>query len=115
MSEWQEIFNQGESQGEPGLDFEEKVFSKIKRKKRQRKVGFTAMALAGAVLLLSLFQLFRPAAGPVLVSRTETGKEEIPLSENLFFSASDNRVRYSIEPVSYPKKSADQKETLNQI
>jgi hypothetical protein len=42
-------------------------------------------------------------------------KEEIPVSEDFFFSASDNRTRYSLEPVAYEKKNAGHDAPLNQI
>lgn len=115
MSDWQEILRQGDEPTEPGFDFEERVFSKIKKKKTQKKVGFAIMAVAGVVMLLSLFQLFRPAPRHALISGMQAQKEEIPLHEDLFFSASDNRTRYFLEPVSYQKKPANQDALLNQI
>jgi hypothetical protein len=115
MSDWQEILKQGDDLAEPGPDFEERVFSKIKKKKKQKKISFTIMAVVGVVMLLSLFQLFRPAAQHTLIPSMQTEKEEIPLQEDLFFSASDNRTRYSLEPVSYQKKPANQDAALNQI
>ncbi len=115
MSEWQEILEQCDAQAGPGPDFEERVFKKIKKKKRQRKIGFTVMAVAGAVLLLSFLPLFRSASQPALISGVQTPKQEIPLSEDLLFSASDNDTRYSLEPVSYQKRSAARDAALNQI
>ncbi|HUU05885.1 MAG TPA: hypothetical protein VMZ49_08420 [Patescibacteria group bacterium] len=115
MSDWQEILRQGFDQAEPGPDFEETVFSKIKKKKKQRKIGFTIMAVVGLFMLLSLFQLFRPAPRGSAIPGLETDKEEIPLHEDLFFSASDSRTRYTLEPVSYQKKTGSQDAALNQI
>jgi hypothetical protein len=114
MSEWQEIFTDGMRHSEPDGDFEEKVFFKIRKKKKQRKIGFTVMAAASVVMLLSLFQLFRPSShslAPVL----QNGKKEIPLSENLLFSASNNQTRYAIEPVSYQKNRVAQDAARNQL
>lgn len=115
MSEWREIFEQNDAQAGPGPDFEEKVFRKIKKKKMQRKVGFTAMALAGTILLLSFLPLFHSAPSHVLIPGAQAPKQEIPLSEDLLFSASDSRTRYSLEPVSYRKKPAARDAALNQI
>jgi hypothetical protein len=115
MSDWLEMLKQGEERTEPGPDFEEKVFGKIKKKKKQRKIGFTIMAVAGLFLLLSLFQLFRPAHRDAAIHGLTANKEEIPLQEDLFFSASNNRTRYSLEPVSYQKKSGSRDAVLNQI
>jgi hypothetical protein len=115
MFDWQDFSKQSEYQSEPGPDFEERVFSKIKKKKKQRKIGFAAVAVAGVVMLLSLFQLFRPAPRNPLSASLQTQKKEIPLQEDLFFSASDSRVRYTLEPVSYQKKSSSQDGSLNQL
>lgn len=115
MSDWQEILRQVDERTEPGPDFEERVFSKIKKRKKQRKIGFTIMAVVGLFMLLSLFQLFRPAPRGSAIPGLERDKEEIPLHEDLFFSASDNRTRYTLEPVSYQKKTGSQDAILNQI
>lgn len=115
MSEWQEILRQNDERNEPGPDFEEKVFSKIKKRKKQKKISLAIMALIGVVMLLSLWQWFRPAPRRTLLSGIHIEKEEIPLSEDLFFSASDNRTRYSLEPVSYQKKTDSRDAVLNQI
>ncbi len=96
-------------------DFEARVFAKIKRKKQQRKVGFAALAVAGVVMLLSLFQLFRPFPGRSQLPGGVAVKQEIPLSEDLFFSASDSGTRYSLEPVAYRGKTALPTAAPNQI
>jgi len=115
MSNWQEILRQCDDRTEPGPDFEERVFSKIKKKKKQRRISYAIMAVVGVVMLLSLFQIFRPSPHRFVIPGLETDKEEIPLREDLFFSASDNRTRYSLEPVSYQKKPGNQDAALNQI
>jgi hypothetical protein len=115
MSDWQEILEHGGGPGELGGDFEARVFAKIKKKKQQRKIGFAALAVAGVVMLLSLFQLFRPFPGRAQLPNAAAVKQEIPLSENLFFSASDSSTRYSLEPVAYQGKTAVQTATPNQI
>jgi hypothetical protein len=114
MSDWQEIFGRAGDPSEPGSDFEARVFAKIKKKKKQKKVGFAVLAVAGVVMLLSLFQLFRPFPRRALLPGG-IAKEETPVSEDLFFSASDNRTRYSLEPVAYQKKTATQVAAPNQI
>jgi hypothetical protein len=115
MSDWQEIFEQSAGPGEPGSDFEARVFAKIRKKKQQRKVGFAVLAVAGIVMLLSLFQWFRPFSGQAQLPGGAAAKEEIPVSEDFFFSASDNRTRYSLEPVAYEKKTAARQAAPNQI
>jgi hypothetical protein len=117
MSDWQEILR-SQNELQPGPDFEEQVFLKIGKKKKLRRIGYSLTAVASIVLLFSLLQLFRPAVRPVMQAGSETpalNKEEIPLHEDLFFSAFDNRTSYSLEPVSYQKKVANQNSTINQI
>lgn len=117
MSDWQPIF-QAHDQLQPGPDFEERVFFKIKKKKRLKKIGYGLTAAGSVLLLFSLLQIFRPAVRPALQNRVEApilNKEEIPLHEDLFFSASDNRTQYSIEPVSFQKKLQSNPSNINQI
>ncbi|MCU0275838.1 MAG: hypothetical protein MUF02_03105 [Acidobacteria bacterium] len=113
MSDWQEIFERRGDAGELGGDFEFRVFAKIRRKKRQRQVGIGAAAVAAVALLLVIFQPFRPAQrrGPL----TAAGKAEVPVSENMFFSTSDSRTRYSLQPVALEGGSAAPAATPNQI
>jgi hypothetical protein len=115
MSDWQDIFERSGDPGAPGDDFEARVFAKIRKRKQQRKVGFAALAVAGVVLLLSLFQLFRPFPGRAQLPGGAAVKQEIPVSEDLFFSASDNRTRYSLEPVAYQRKAYAPAAAPNQI
>lgn len=96
MADWQEMFEH-DADG-PGDDFEARVFAKIHKKKVQRKIGAGVAAMAAAGLLLVLGQPFRsaPRREPLTVQK----KTEVPVSENLFFSTSDSRTRYSLQPVS---------------
>ncbi len=114
MSEWNDVFAASDGPDGPGCDFEERVFAKIRRRKTQRKVGMGAAAAAGVVLLLSFFQLFHPLSQRLPLAGTAAAKQEIPVSEELFFSASDSRTRYSLEPVAYQETTASGA-TLNQI
>jgi hypothetical protein len=117
MSDWQHIF-QSQNGLQPGPDFEERVFFKIRKKKRLKKISYGLTAVGSILLLFSLLQIFRPAIRPVLQTGIETPvmkKEEIPLHEDLFFSASDNRIHYSIEPVSFQKKLKSNHNVINKI
>jgi len=117
MSDCQRIFESHQGL-QPGPDFEERVFFKIRKKKKLRKIGYGMTAAGCLVLLLSLLQIVRPAFQPSLQSGNETSvskKEEIPLHEDLFFSASDQRTRYSIEPASWQKKPKSNPGGINQI
>ena len=117
MSDWQHIF-QSQDELQFGPDFEERVFFKIKKKKRLRKISYGLTAVGSILLLFSLLQIFRPSVRPALQTGSETpalNKEEIPLHEDLFFSASDKRTRYSIEAVSFQKKLQSNNSAINQI
>jgi hypothetical protein len=117
MSDWQDILR-SQNDWQPGADFEERVFSKIRKKKKLRKISYGLTAVASMLLLVSLLQVFRPAGRPALqtgITAPALNKEEIPLQENLFFSASDNRTRYTLEPVSLQKKPQGSRLTVNQI
>jgi len=115
MSDWQDVFARDGVQGELGSDFEDRVFAKIKKRKRQRRIGYTATAVASAILLVSLFQLFRPDGRRMQAPGAAGGKEEIPVSEDLYFSAFDSRTDYSLEPVALRKKPSAREAVLNQI
>lgn len=115
MPEYNEIFALRDGPDGPDSDFESRVYAKIRRKKTQRKVGLGLAAVVGLAMLLSLFQLFRPLPGRLPMAASGDAKEVVPVSENLFFSASDSRTRYSLEPVAYQKKAGAQDAALNQI
>jgi len=114
MPEWNDVFSLNDGPDGPGIGFEDRVFAKIRRKKTQRKVGMGIAACAGVLVLLSVFQLFRPLTSRLPLSSGGSIKEEVPVSEELLFSASDSLTRYSLEPVSYLEKAGEQA-TLNQI
>jgi hypothetical protein len=117
MSDWQHI-SRFQDDLQLGPDFEERVFIKIRKKKKLRKISYGLTAMGSLLLLFSLLQVFRPAVRPALQTGIKTPvmqKEEIPLHEDLFFSASDNRTRYTIEPVSFQKKVKNDNTAINQI
>lgn len=89
-------------------NFENAVFSKIKRKKRQRKI--TASVAAGVMLAAVLF-----VGQAVIFNETGNGnrsmlagsqtnrlqKEEVPVVEDVVFASSDSGSDYVIEQVGY--------------
>jgi hypothetical protein len=117
MSDWHDILR-SQNGLQPGSDFEERVFSKIKKKKRLRKISYGLTAAVSMVLLFSLLQIFLPANKATLHSGIKVpamDKEEIPLHEDLFFSASDKRTRYSLGSVSFQKDPRNGDLAVNQI
>ncbi|GEM_PF-1000470 len=98
-----------------GDDFETRVFSKIKRKKTQRKVTLSVsigIVAAGFLFGLQAFLFHQP---PTLRDRSaqsitnptrveSNAKEEVPVMEDVVFSSSDSRASYAIEQVGYTQK-----------
>lgn len=87
-------------------DFEDRVFSKIKRKKKQRKVAATAvMSLTLFAFLFIAQAVFfnRGPETPLLTARHEASieKEEVPVMEDVIFASFDNRNDYTVEQVNY--------------
>jgi len=83
-------------------DFESRVFYKIKKKKKQRKV--TASAVLGIAVFAFIFigqaALFHKKPEQTIIARPEsTVKEEIPVTEDVVFASSDSRSDYAIEQV----------------
>jgi hypothetical protein len=113
MFDWQEILEQRGGADGPGNDFEARVFAKIRRKKQQRQVGIGVAAVAAVALLLAVFGPFRP--GDRRQPFVAAEKTEVPVSESLFFSTSDSRTRYSLQPVSLSNKPSEPQPAVNQI
>ncbi len=112
MNDAQEMLCRHYQSQEPGEDFEEQVFKKIKRKKLQRRAGYSLAALAATAALLLFLQSFlpRPLLRPFYTSQPKPAvKEEVPLQEHLYFAAFDAQARYGIEPISYLQASKNGK------
>ena len=93
-------------------DFEDRVYAKIKRKKNQRKIGYSAVAafFFGLAFLLSSWVFQGPASPDQLQVKANQGmeqKEEIPLIEDLYYAASDKQTSYLLEQVSRRSKKGD--------
>lgn len=93
---------------EVGDGFENAVFSKIKRKKRQRKVtaSITAGVLLAAVLFVGQAVIFNNPGDShrSMMAGNQAGelnKEEVPVVEDVVFAASDSGSDYVIEQVGY--------------
>lgn len=93
-------------------DFENRVFSKIRRKKTIRKTSFFAFFVFVFLTTLLSVLVFFPDSNPDnrLEPRLASGfseqpgqvsiKEEIPVIEDVFFASYDADTRYAIEQVS---------------
>ena len=90
------------------LDFEDNVFSKIKRKKAVRKTTYSAFfAVLFLTILLSVLVIVpdsaqdsRQANGLSDPAGRFTAKEEVPVIEDVFFASYDADTSYVIEQVS---------------
>jgi len=95
---------------EVGSDFESNVFSKIKRKKKQRKITASvtlSLAVCGFIYLAQATLIKGPASKPLQNTALNTGanaeKEMEPVSDDVVFATSDDRSSYVIEQVGYQK------------
>lgn len=105
------------SPGHPGLslggDFEARVFAKIKRKKKQRKVAASAALSIAVFAFIYIGQavLSHREPGPELMvgrnarnAKIETmlkAKEEVPVMENVVFASYDGQTDYAVEQVAH--------------
>lgn len=89
-----------------GDNFETRVFAKIKRKKKQRKIA------AAAVMSISLFAFLFIAQALFLTDRSDTPpmtaqleigteKEEVPVMEDVIFASFDKKTDYAVQQVGY--------------
>lgn len=87
-------------------DFEGRVFSKIKRKKKQRKVAAaTAMSvtLFAFLFIAQAFFFNQGPETPILTASME--KEEVPVMEDVIFASFDSRTDYAVEQVGYNEEN----------
>jgi hypothetical protein len=101
------LFKQNQQIGVLGEDFDNKVFAKITRKKRQRKViKSTILGIAFFVLLFigQSLLLHKESPNKPIIAKPESDlrfREEIPLMEDVIFASSDAQTNYAIEQVAY--------------
>lgn len=91
-------------------DFEDRVFARIKRKKKQRKVATVAVMSVTLFAFLFIAQAVffnRRPETPLLTAREEASieKEEVPVMEDVIFASSDNRTDYAVEQVNYNEEN----------
>jgi len=92
-------------------DFEGKVFLKIKKKKRQKKVTATMSLVFLVSIIAAAFQIYIGNSGEpsALASQKKSIKikEEVPLVEDLYFASSDSQTSYALETVSLTEGESD--------
>lgn len=106
-NEFGQVFHRFKQNTQPATvsdDFENCVFTKIKKKKTQRKV-ITSVSL-GILIFAFLFVaqavMFQKESKPTIMAQPGTElKEEVPIMEDVIFSSSDSRTNYAIEQVAY--------------
>ena len=101
MGSREDIFRDYTCTEQLGDNFEEMVFQKIRRKKKQRAIAVSSLGaflLAGFLFLAGT--LFLPQPRDPLFTRGEpVVREEVPLTDYVTFAASDDSNNYVIEQV----------------
>ncbi|MCK4889332.1 MAG: hypothetical protein KAS97_05325 [Candidatus Aminicenantes bacterium] len=101
MASREDIFKDYIRAEHPGEDFEDSVFRKIKKKKRQRTVIVSTLGtfLLGGFLFIS-GTLFFPGNSDPLFTKAENGiREDVTITDYVTFAASDESNNYVIEQV----------------
>ncbi|MEN8153302.1 MAG: hypothetical protein ABFR75_04710 [Acidobacteriota bacterium] len=102
MDKRKDMFSNYSSGEKLGDNFEDKVFSKIKRKKRQRKTVVSTMGvfLLGGILFVTNGLFFNGTDNNRgKFGNKYAGRQEVPLTDDVIFSSSDERNSYIIEHV----------------
>ncbi len=82
-------------------DFEDKVFRKIKRKKRQKTAIVSTLGIffLGGFIFISGTFFFSNRGDTLVTGNNGKVREEIPLTDYVTFAASDETYNYVIEQV----------------
>jgi len=107
MGSSEDIFRNYISPEPLGEDFEDRVFRKIGKKKKQRAVAASAMGifLLGGFLYISGTLFFPGKTAPLYTKGEMNTREEIPVTDYATFAASDETNKYIIEQVGYFENS----------
>lgn len=112
MNSVDELMKQYSGTYEVNPGFEDGVYSKIEKRKRLKKIGFSgAVGFILAVVVISVFLFFPGAAsrdsqGERFANQINTKsdqvveKQEVPVLEDVFFTLTDGEKNYAIEQVS---------------
>ena len=101
MDRHENIFRGWHVSDQPGNDFEEKVFQKIRKKKMQRKIAISSLGafLLGAVFFISGSLFFPGKNDPLYTRNGPDTRQEVPVTDHVNFAASDRTHNYVIEQV----------------
>ena len=82
-------------------DFEDMVFNKIKRKKKQRAVALSSFGafILGGFLFISITLFLPEKNDPLFTKGGSVAREEVPITDYVTFAASDDSNNYVIEQV----------------
>ena len=109
MKSFDDLLKNYTGKTEVHMDFEDTVFSKIKRKKVVRRTTYSAFfAVVFLTVLLSVLVFIPDSDQNSRQANTLTdppgrfmAKEEVPVIEDIFFASYDTDTSYVIEQVSY--------------
>jgi hypothetical protein len=101
MGNREDLLKEYRTRDQLGADFEERVFLKIRRKKKQRKIAVSSLGvfLLGAALFMSGSLFFPGKKGPLYTKNAADFRQEVPVTDYVTFAASDDTHNYIIEQV----------------
>ena len=101
MASREDIFKDYIRAEHPGEDFEDSVFRKIKKKKRQRTVIVSTLGtfLLGGFLFISGTLFFPGNSDPLFTNADNGVREDVTITDYVTFAASDESNNYVIEQV----------------
>ena len=108
MNDIENLFNKYTINETLHENFEDMVYSKIKKKKMVKKVAYSCVSIFLIFSALFTYTLFiKNTPSPESFAKKTTFKEEVPVIEDVIFASSDSRTYYSIERVSYTENDND--------
>ena len=108
MNDIENLFNEYTINETLHENFEDMVYSKIKKKKMVKKVTYSCVSVFLILSALFTYNLFiKNGPAPEGLAKKSIFKEEVPVIEDVVFASSDSRTHYTIERVSLSENDND--------
>lgn len=111
MESIDKLFKSYSNEHRLGEDFEDKVYTKIKKKKVYKKMTYSFSFVIFLFFIFFAYHFFTVNSKNIRNLKTKSEKfatkEEIPLIEDVYFASYDNETNYVIEKVSLNKYDND--------
>lgn len=108
MNNIDEMFSKYTIKDKLSDNFEERVYSKIKKKKRTNRITYMTISIFFIFsVFFTYFFVFQKTPESGYLAKKPIFKEEIPVIEDVVFASSDGRTSYTIEQVSYNEDDTD--------